>query len=121
MAISRALEIISSTVSNPPPGFENFCVIIDKSYKKLTVEKYEEIKTFIFNSLDVHRYIATGYIRVLFGSLHLQWHVTVQAVSHMIRMAREQQAIFKKNYFVFMQIGKEVVINTQTEQASVSF
>ena len=118
MAISKALEIISSTPSNPPPGFEKFCVIIDKSYKKLTVEKYEEIKTFIFNSLDVHRYVTTGYIRVLFGSLHLEWHVTLQAVPHMIRKAHEQQTLFKRNFFVFIQIGREVIINTQTEQVS---
>ena len=120
MAISKALEIISSTESKPPAGFEKFCVIIDKPYKKLSTEKYEEIKTFIFNNLDVHRYVTNEYIRVLFDSLHLEWHVTTQAIPHMIKMAHERRTFFIKDSFVFMEIGKEVVINVNTEQMQVS-
>ena len=120
MAISKALEIISSTESKPPAGFEKFCVIIDKPYKNLSPEKYQEIKTFIFNNLDVHRYVTNGYIRVLFASLHLEWHVTTQAIPHMIKMAHDRRAMFTKNLFVYMQIGKEIIINRYTEQMSVS-
>jgi len=120
MAVSKALEIISSTESNPPPGFERFCVIIDKSYKKLTAEKYEETKTFIFNNLDTHCYVTNGYIRVLFDSLHLEWHVTIQATPHMIKMAHKWQAFFKNNFFVFMQIGKEITISVPNEEELVS-
>ena len=110
MAISNALEMISSTECNPPPGFEKFYSIIDKPYTKLTVEKYEEIKTFIFQNLDVHRHVTNKYIRVLYDSLHLEWHVTMQAVPYMIEMAHKHKALFAKNHFVFMQIGKEVII-----------
>ena len=120
MAISNALEIISSTESNLPRGFENFCVIIDEPYTKLTVEKYEEIKTFIFKNLDVHRYVTNKYIRVLFSSVHLEWHVTTQAVPHMIKMAHDQQTLFINRSFVFMQIGKEVIINLHAEEIQVS-
>jgi len=119
MAVSKALEIISSAESDPPQGFQRFCVIIDKPYKKLTIEKYEEIKTFIFYNLDVNRYVTNKYIRVLFESLHLEWHVTMQAIPHMIKMARERQNFFI-NDFVFMQIGKEVIINIPTEEMLVS-
>ena len=111
MAISNALEIISSAESNPPKGFEYFCVIIDKPYTKLTVEKYEEIKTFIFSNLDVHRHVTNKYIRVLFDSLHLEWHVTIQAIPHMIKIARKHHAFFARNHFVFMQIGNEVIVS----------
>jgi len=121
MAVSKALEIISSIKSNPPPGFEKFCVIIDRSYRKLTVEKYEEIKTFIFNNLDVYRYVTIGYIRVLYDSLHLEWHVTMQAVPHMITMARDRRKIFQRNYYIFMQIGKEIIIDTNAKLSLVSF
>ena len=120
LAVSKALEIISSTESNPPPGFEKFCVIIDKPYKKLTTEKYEEIKTFIFNNLDINRYVTNGYIRVLFDSLHLEWHVTIQAIPYMIKMAHKQKAFFESNFFVFLQIGKEVIIDIHTKQILVS-
>ena len=118
MAISKGLEIISSTKSNPPPGFEKFCVIIDKPYKKLTVEKYEEIKEFILENLDIHHYVTNEYIRVLLGSLYLEWHVTSQAIPQMIKKANEQKAFFRKNLVVFMQIGEKIIINKQTKQAS---
>ena len=116
MAIFRALEIICSNKSSPPPGFEKFCVVIDKPYIQLTVEKYEEVKAFIFDNLDVRRYITTGYIRVLLDSIHIEWHVTTQAIPHMIKMAHERQKIFESKHIVFMEIGNEVII----EQKSVS-
>jgi len=120
MAVSKALEIISSNESNPPPGFEKFCVVIDRPYTKLTVEKYEEIKAFIFDTLDVHHYVANRYIRFLFNSLHLEWHVTMQAIPHMITMAHQRQKKFQKNYYIFMQIGKEIIIHTNTGPSLVS-
>ena len=123
IAISQALEIINSTESDLPPGFENFCVIIDKPYKKLTIEKYKEIKEFIFDNLDIRRYVTNKYIRVLLGSLHIEWHVTLQATPHMIKMAYERQACFKSNFFVFMKIGREIIIDSQfmhTKWRSVS-
>ena len=120
VALSKGLEIISSTKSNPPPGFEKFCVIIDKPYKQLTVEKYEEIKQFIFDNLEIHRYVTTGYIRVLFDSLHLEWHVTVQATPHMITTAHKCRALFMRNSYIFMQIGKDLIINAFSEITSVS-
>ena len=120
VAISKALEIIGSTESSPPPGFERFIVVIDKSYQKLTIDEYEEIKKFIFDILDVYPYVATGYIRVLFDSLHLEWHVSSQATSHMMKMAHQQQAVFIENYYVFMQIGEEKIIDMHAEQILVS-
>ena len=120
MAVSKGLEIISSTESDPPPGFDKFIVVIDKPYKKLTVDKYEEVKKFIFDNLDVYHYVANEYIRVLFDSLHLEWHVTMQAIPHMIKMACQRKAIFKKNNYIFMQIGKETIIDMRSEQIIVS-
>ena len=116
MALCKALEIINSTEINPPPEFEKFCVIIDQSYKKLTTEKYEEIKKFIFDNLDTHRYVTNEYIRVLFGCLHLEWHVTTQAIPHMIKTACQQQAVFKNNSYVFMQIGKEIIFDVYAKR-----
>ena len=120
MAVSKGLEIISSIEQDPPPGFERFIVVIDKPYKTLTVAKYEEIKKFIFDNLDVYRYVSNEYIRVLYDSLHLEWHVTTQGIPHMIKMAHKQRAVFTKNNYVFMQIGKEIIIDIHTEQTLVS-
>ena len=120
MAVSKGLEIISSTESDPPSGFNKFIVVIDRPYKTLTIDKYEEIKKFIFDHLDVYRYVTDEYIRVLFGSLHLEWHVTTQAIHYMIKMACKRRALFTKNYYVFMQIGKEIIIDIHAEQTLVS-
>ena len=98
---------------------QNF-VIINKPYKKLTIDKYLEVKTFIFSNLNVDRHVTTGYIGVLFDSLHFEWHVTTQALSHMIKMAHEKQAVFTENFYVFMKIGKEIIIDMHTQQTSVS-
>jgi len=38
----------------------------------------------------------------------------------MIKMAYEQQAFFKNNCFVFMQIGKEITVNLPNEDKLVS-
>ena len=118
IAVSKALEIISSTESNPPPGFEKFCVIIDKPYKKLTVEEYEKTKKFIFDNLEVRHYVNTRYLRVLFDSLHLEWHVVVVVIPHMIEMAYERQENFKEKSYVYMQIGKEIIIDTHKKPTS---
>ena len=62
------------------------------------------------------------YIRVLFDSLHLEWHVTVQAIPHMIEMAYKRKLLFIKNLFVFMQIREKVVINVKRDpELSVSY
>ena len=67
IAVSKALEIIISTMSNPPPGFETFSVIIDKPYRQMTFEEYEDIKQFIFDNLDIKHYVTHKHIRILFN------------------------------------------------------
>jgi len=57
---------------------------------------------------------------VLYDSLHLEWHVTMQAIPHMITMAHHRQEIFQKNYYIFMQIGKEIIIDTNAKLSPVS-
>ena len=120
IAISKAMEIISSTESDPPLGFDKFIAIIDRPYRKLTVDEYEEIKKFIFKNLDINHYVSSGYFRVFYSSLHLEWHVTTQAIPHMIKMAHKRRTVFTKNCYVFMQIGKEIIIGMHTEETSVS-
>ena len=116
MGACQALGIISSADSDPPEGFERVCVVINQPYKQLTIEDYDRIKSFIFTNLNVHRYVTTGYIRVLFDSLHLEWHVTTQAIPHMINMANKQRALFIRRSYVFMQIGKQIIINKDAER-----
>jgi len=57
---------------------------------------------------------------VLYDSLHLEWHVTMQAIPHMITMAHHRQEIFQRNYYTFMQIDKIIIIDTNAKLSSVS-
>ena len=122
MALYVGLDLIFTQDRNdPPPGYENFVVIINKSYKKLTVRQYRNMKKFIFDNLNVYQYISRPFIHVLFASVHLWWHVKVEAVSCMIKAALERKEIFIKNLFVFMRIGKTVIFdNTQVCCKAVS-
>ena len=70
--------------SELPVNYVKMCITIDQPYKDLTLQQYDEIRTFIFDHLDVQKYIALPYIKFLFSSLHLEWYIPVQAVSHVI-------------------------------------
>ena len=114
LACFQGLQIISSTSKQSlSEDFVTFCIIINKPYKKVTLEEYESIKAYICKNLNICAYVAVGYIKMLYHSLHIEWLVTVQAVPHMIRSAHQSKDIFIRENFVYMQIGSEVVINDE--------
>ena len=114
VALYQALQIISSiSTQNFSEEFAKVCVIIDKPYENVTVEEYEKVKAYVFSNLDIYAYVAVGYIKMLYHSLHIEWLVTVQAVPHMIKSAHQNKNIFIERNYVFMQIGSEVVINNE--------
>ena len=114
LALYQGLQIISSTSQqNLSEDFARFCFIINKPYKSVTIEEYTKVKAYIFSRLKTHAYVTVGFIRILYHSLHIEWVVTVQAVSHMIRNAYENKDGFIKGNVVFMQIGVEVVIENE--------
>jgi len=93
MALHDGLKLIFNQDKSrrPPAGYENFVVIMDKPYTKLTIEQYIDTKKFILDNLDVHQYICRPFIRVLYGSVHLHWHIKVTAVSHMIKVIHQRK------------------------------
>ena len=113
LALYQALQIISSTSKQDSEEFAKLCVIIHKPYENVTTDEYKKVKAYIFDNLNVYPYVAVGYIRMLYHSLHIEWLVTVQAVPHMIKSAHQNKDIFIKRNFVFMQIESEVVINDE--------
>ena len=86
-------------------------IFIDKPYRDLTVEKYTELRDFVFRNLDIKRYIAYPFIRYLLGSLHLEWYVLKKAAPHMIKMAQQNEEIFTSNSVVFIQVDQHVVFD----------
>ena len=55
-----------------PTNYVNLCVTVDKPYKCLTLQDFTELQTFIFEHLNVKKYIALPFIKFLFSSLHLE-------------------------------------------------
>ena len=88
-----------------------FSIIIDKPHSKLSVKDYKEIRAFIVDTLGVNPSVLTKYSRILYGSLHIEWFITVQAVPFMIKMAYQKRDTFIKENFVFMQIGAYIIID----------
>ena len=110
----KRLQIISNTSKQKfSEDFVKFCIIIKKPYEKATIEEYKEIKAYIFSNLETNPSVAVGSVTMHYHSLHIEWLVTVQAVSHMVKSAQQSKDIFIKDNFVFMQIGTEVVINDE--------
>ena len=122
LALCQGLQIISSTSKQSlSEDFVKFCVIINKPYKKVTIDEYKNIKAYICSNLNVHAHVTVGFIRMLYHSLHIEWLVTVQTVSHMIRNAYQNRGIFVNENFVFMQIGNEVVIDDEVSNYTYNY
>lgn len=122
MASKIAMEIILNTFREDqlPPNCVTLSVIIDKPYTKLTIGEYVQLKEFIFNTLEVKKYIAYPYIKFLFGSLHLQWYIPVQATDHIVMTATRNHQKFLEEKVVFIEIGEKVVMECQKKKFSAS-
>ena len=104
--------IFTQRRSDPLSGYKNFVVIINKSFKKFTVEQYKCIKKFIFDNLNVCQYVSCPpFIHVLHGSVNFHWHIKSEAVSCMIEAALQRKKIFIKKSYAFMQIGNTVIFD----------
>ena len=67
LALFQALQIMSDTSKQSLSyNFAKFCEIINKPYKKITIEKYKEVKAYIFSNLNVRAYVTVGFIRKLY-------------------------------------------------------
>ena len=93
--------------------FIKLCIIINKPYKSVTMKEYENVKAFICSNLKIIPSVISSFFMMLYHSLHIEWLVTVQAVSHMIKIAHQNKDLFIKEKFVYMQISSEVVINDE--------
>ena len=63
-----------------PVNYVKLCITVEKPYKSLTLQDFDELQNFIFEHLDVQNYIALPFIKFLFSSLHLEWYIPMQAV-----------------------------------------
>ena len=112
------MKLISDNYSPSelPEHYVKLCIIIDKPYKNLTLEEFDELRTFIFEHLDVHRFIALPFIKFLFSSLHLEWYIPVQAVSHVIKMANQNKEPFIHRLITLIQVGRKTILDVQEKE-----
>ena len=114
LALIEGLQLVydeSKYVGGSSEEFAKFCIIIDKPYNKITIKEYKKIKAYIVEILGVSYHVFTGYIKLLYGSLHIEWLIIVRAVPYMIKMAHLKKDVFINEKFVFMQIGTETIFD----------
>ena len=90
-------------------------LIIEQSYKDLTLQDFMELRTFIFQHLDIKEYTALPFIKFLFRSLHLEWYIPVQAVSHLIKMIHENKKDFIQKSIVLIKVGEKSILDVQSK------
>ena len=119
MGTCCAMKVISDKYSpnELPENYVKLCVTISKPYKYLTLQDFCELRTFIFAHLNVNEYIALPFIKYLFSSLHLEWYVPVQAVSHITNMVDQNKKVLILNSVVMIEIGDKSILDVQRESS----
>ena len=97
-----------------PVNYVKLCITVDKPYKSLTLQDFYELRTFIFEHLDVKEYIALPFIKFLFSSLHLEWYIPMQAVSHIIKMIHLNKRALIQKFIVLIKIGDKDILYVQS-------
>ena len=116
MSSFYGMKLISDTYapSELPENYVKLCITIDKPYKSLTLQDFYKLRTFIFEHLDVQKYITLPFIKFLFSSLHLEWYIPMQAVSHIIKMVRLNKNVLIQNSIVLIEIGDKSILDVQS-------
>ena len=97
-----------------PVNYVKLCITVDKPYKSLTLQDFYELRTFIFEHLDVKEYIALPFIKFLFSSLHLEWYIPTQAVSHIIKMVHLNKRALIQKFIVLIKIGDKDILDLKS-------
>ena len=95
-----------------PEGYHKMVAIVEnKSFLRITLEEYMELKEFISQHCKVEPYVMSPFTELGFGSLLLEWFVPSTAVPHMIEMATVNANIFITQNFIFMKISSKVIFD----------
>ena len=113
MGSCYGMKLISEeySPSELPENYIKLCVTVAKPYKSLTLQDYDELRTFIFTYLDIQKYVALPFIKYLDGSLRLEWYVPVQAVSHIIKMVHQNKEILVQNSIAMIKIDDKIILD----------
>ena len=95
-----------------PEGYYKMVAIVEKkSFLRITLEEYRQLKEFISQHCKVKPYVISPFNDSESGSLLLEWFVPSTAVPHMIEMATVNANIFIAQNFMFMKISSKVIFD----------
>ena len=119
MGSYRSMKLISDKhLSNiSPEDYAKLCLIIEQPYKDLTLQDFKELRTFIFQHLDINECTALPFIKFLFRSLHLEWYIPIQAVSHIIKTARSNRTALIQKSIVLIKIGDKSILDVHSKSS----
>ena len=104
-----------SELAEFPENYVKLCITVDKPYKSLTLQDFYELRTFIFDHLNVKKYTALPFIKFLFRSLHLEWYIPMQAVSHIIKMVHLNKRALIQKSIILIKIGDKNILEVRSE------
>ena len=120
MGTRRGMELVSEKFTldellKDDKDYEIMYITIDKMYNRFTLEDFYEIQAFICKHINVRKYLFLPFIKYLLGSLHLEWYVPIQAVSHIIKMIHQNKKVLVENSIVMIKIGDKTILDVQRE------
>ena len=117
MGSYHSMKLISDKhLSNiSPEDYAKLYLIIEQPYKDLTPEDFKELRTFIFQHLDIKEYTALPFGKFIFRSLHLEWYVPVQAVSHIVKMIRKNKKVLIEKSIVLIKVGDKNILDVKSK------
>ena len=104
-----------SELAEFPENYIKLCITVDKPYKSLTLHDFYELRSFIFEHLEVKKYIALPFIKFLFSSLHLEWYIPMQAASHIIKTAHSNRTALIQKSIILIKIGDKSILDVQSK------
>ena len=112
MKLKDIHEYFKQESKDLPEGYYKMVAIVEKkSFLRITLEEYRQLKEFISQHCKVEPYVISPFSELGFGSLLLEWFVPSTAVSHMIEMATVNANIFIAQNFIFLKISSEVIFD----------
>ena len=96
-----------------PEGYHKMITIVDKIFSDITKEDYDELKEFISQYCGVEPYVMSPFSTVSpFNSMVIEWFIPVNAVSYMIKTAKNNVHMFTKEYiFLYLKISSTVIFD----------
>ena len=112
MKLKDIYEYCKQESKDLPEGYHKMVAIVkNKSFFRITLEEYRQLKEFISQHCKVEPYVMSPFTEAWFGSLLLEWFVPSTAVPHMIEMATVNANIFITQNFMFMKVSSKVIFD----------